>query len=374
MPEAKTIKYVNDKRFDAQLFDGHLRESFAGGRFADHGPAVRRLEARARELLQIGDDFEVIAVNNGGSALHAVVHAVNRVRGRDCTVATQAFTFPCNAQGPCRRPLIVDLDGGFNLDVDDAAMAATSDIVVVTNVFGHLQDLDKVAGRLTALGKFVIFDNAATPCSYKGGVNSCCLADAACVSLHHANALGFGEGGLAIVKGVLAEEIRAVINFGLDADGNYSERGSNFRMSDIAAAAILTYWDMIDLDEMKERHLENYYHLVDLLSQRFEGKALPNHSDDFDFLPSCLPFIFKEPVSGFDSRSLESKKYYRPLLPLERSVELYDRIMCFPVHTRTDELGIGAHRAAKVPRRGRVLPAFAEAIQEGAAHSSRTRL
>lgn len=359
------IKYINNKRFDSEIFNGHLKESFAVGRFADYGPAVQRLEARARDLLQITDDFEVIAVNNGSSAIHAIVHALNRIANRDRRVATQAFSFPCNAQGPCTGAIVADLDGSFNFDVDYAPMVDMADIVIVTNLFGHLQDLDKILGRLKGLGKFVIFDNAATPYSYKSGVNACCLADAACISLHHMKALGFGEGGLAVVKRSLADDVRATISFGINADGRFSEHGSNFKMSDVSAAAILTYWDLIDVDEMKEQYLDNYYQLVDFLSRRFDGKALPNHSDDFDFLPSCLPFIFNEPIQAFNSRTVESRKYYKPLLPLERSNYLYDRIMCFPVHTKIADLGIGTYPVEKTAQRDHVVRARVDAAVGG---------
>ena len=94
------------------------------------------------------------------------------------------------------------------------SLANSGKLFIVTNCFGHLQDLDRILHFLLKYDKLVIFDNAATPYSFYNGVNSCNLGNASFISLHHTKPIGFGEGSLAIVDKHLEEQVRIACNFG----------------------------------------------------------------------------------------------------------------------------------------------------------------
>ena len=90
------------------------------------------------------------------------------------------------------------------------------------------------------------------------GTNSCNLGNASFISLHHTKPLGFGEGGLAIVDKHLEEQVRIACNFGF-VDRKFNERGSNFKISEISAAAILQYWDTFNIDTLKDKILDSLF-------------------------------------------------------------------------------------------------------------------
>ena len=89
-----------------------------------------------------------------------------------------------------------------------------SDTVIVTNIFGHLQNFNEILSKTEGRDKKLIIDNAATPYSFWDGINSCNLGTASYISLHHTKPIGFGEGGLVIIDKKYEEAVRIACNFG----------------------------------------------------------------------------------------------------------------------------------------------------------------
>jgi len=281
-------------------------------------------------MLKISDDKAIIATSSGTTALHAILYAMMRRNNSNMRVCTQDFTFPSNSQGPATGPIITDIDADCNMNLYDEYAHNYGQIYIVTNCFGHVQDLDKVLMYAQEHKKIIIFDNAATPYTFINGINTCNLGHASYISLHHTKHIGFGEGGLAIVNAHLEEDVRIACNFGL-VNGKFNERASNFKMSEIAAAAILQYWDSFDIEELKKKVLDNYFNKLFELNKEYEGTVHPNYSDEEEFLPPCVPFIFNKPTLAEEFPEEDCKKYYHPLRGLPVSKQIYDRIVCFPV-------------------------------------------
>jgi len=112
----------------------------------------------------------------------------------------------------------------------------------------HLQNLNHIESKLQD-SMYLVYDNAATPYSFYEGKNCVNYGVASFVSLHHTKPIGFGEGGLAIIDKKFEKYVRESINFGMDEEKNFTEFGSNCKMSEISAAAILQWWDQFDIDE-----------------------------------------------------------------------------------------------------------------------------
>ena len=328
------IKFIPKKPFDEKVFMKYLNKSVESNQMTNYGPNVQLLEERARKMLKIPEEFDVIATSSGTTALHAVFWAFERQQMKNLNKAVQNYTFPASAQGAMSGATKIDFDIGYNIDLGHSLMQKYSEVICVTNLFGHLQELELVVNRLKAAGKIVIFDNAATPYSFYRGINSCALADGSCVSLHHTKPIGFGEGGLAIIRKEVGKFAREAINFGW-VDGAFNERGSNFKMSELSAAGILQYWDSFDIDEMAKTYRENYFEMTYKLASKYSGNSHPNKSDEEGFFPSNLPFIFSEPILPEQIKAkVEVKKYYQPLQDLPVSVDLYARTLNFPIHEK----------------------------------------
>jgi dTDP-4-amino-4,6-dideoxygalactose transaminase len=322
--------YILNKKLHTDSFVDYLKIAQETNQFSNGGWAVSELETRARKLLKISDDKAIIATSSGTSALHAILYAMMRRNNNNMRVCTQDFTFPSNSQGPATGPIITDIDPNCNMNVLDEYAHNYGQIFIVTNCFGHAQDIDSILMYAQENKKIIIFDNAATPYTFINGINTCNLGHASYISLHHTKHLGFGEGGLAIVNSHLEDEVRIACNFGL-VNGQFNERGSNFKMSEISASAILQYWDSFDIDELQNKLLDNYFSKLFQLNKEHEGIPHPNFSDEDKFLPSCLPYIFDKPTDVQDFPEEDCKKYYHPLRGLSVSKQIYDRIICFPI-------------------------------------------
>lgn len=132
-----------------------------------------------------------------------------------------------------------------------------------------------------------------------------------------------------------------VMNFGYDvpkADVQWQPQGNNHKMSDVSAGFISAYLD--DFPALVQSHARVYEAARALISQLGEERVrfFPNYSEGTPFA-SCIPLLFAAPVSEAmvvrlaSEYAMDLRKYYKALDPLCRvSMDLYDRIVCFPCH------------------------------------------
>ena len=322
------IPFIFKKQLDSDRFNEYLVTANATNQFSNYGYVVRLLEDRARDMLKIDDSKAIIATSSGTSALSAIIYGMMRKDEHKYRVGTQGFTFPSNAIGAAEGAIISDMDARCNMHLDDKYIIENSDLVIVTNIFGHLQDITEVSNKTEHRDKKLIFDNAATPYSFWEGVNSCNLGTASYISLHHTKPIGFGEGGLAIVDKEYEQMVRAACTFGIIEDV-FNEYSGNYKMSELSAAGILQWWDQFNIDNMQSLYAKNYNKLRYEMRHE-EGDYWINHTSDTWF-PTCLPFIFKTAVEDVigEYNDREYKKYYKPLSKnLSMSELMYNNIKC----------------------------------------------
>jgi len=310
--------FIQTKQINSKLFLEYLAMANKTNQFTNGGYAVRQLEQRARTMLQITDNKAVIATNSGTSALHAIILTLNKHLGK-LRLATQSFNFPSAIQGPAKDSKILDFDDSLDIDlsnIDDI------DVLIPTNCFGHLQNIDKIQNK----GKIVIYDNAASPYSFWRGYNSCNYGVASFISLHHTKPLGFGEGGLVIIDSYYEQTVRAIIAFDKQANGSFTRLGNNYKMSELAAAGILQWWDQFDINKLKDMYFTRYITLKESLLNQvnfFKHSAAANEI----FFPNCLPVLYTD-------KNIESKnamKYYKPLDNSKIANDVYNKISCLPL-------------------------------------------
>ena len=319
------IPFVLNKQISYPALTKYLSSAHKTNQFSNYGWAVQELENRARDMLKIDDSKAIIATSNGTTALHAMLWAIFRQDGVQ-RVGTQDFTFPSNSLGPAACPIVTDMLPNLNLNLDDEYIKASS-ALLVTNIFGHLQDFNYIANYNFP---YLILDNAATPYSFWEGTNSCNLGTGSYVSLHHTKPLGFGEGGLAIIDKKYEEQTRIACNFGI-VNYKFNERSGNYKMSEISAAAILQWWDQFDINDLRDKYVDNYYKVKYEMRDE-EGSAWINYGDNDNFFPSCYPFIHEKKIKVEDNKSnYEARKYYKPLRGFPISTELYERILCYAI-------------------------------------------
>ena len=304
----KTINYDN--------FNNYLKQ-IKNNQYSNYGELTKQLEERARTMLRIHEDKAIIATCSGSAALNAIILAIASKHNKIIMPVVQDFTFPCNFQGEAKYARVTDIDENQQMVLPTTLQ---DNMVIATNCFGHLQNLDKLEQERK--NRFLVYDNAATPYSFYNNSNACNYGVASFVSLHHTKHIGFGEGGLVIIDKEYEPFVREVISFG--APG--SRLGGNFKISEIGAAAILQWWDQFDIDKMKTKLNVNYYFKK---YAYLTYKSFTNYGDSI--FPSCFPAISDKPAAAEHFRNEDMRKYYKPLKGFKESSKLYDNIACLPI-------------------------------------------
>jgi len=326
------ISFICDKSrlISIDTVQNYLEESFAINHFANSGPCVSKLEEIAKEKFGILQTKSVIATCSGTSALHALICSL-LITKRCNKFATQSFTFPSSAQQVLNNVEIIDIDkeGGLDLNL----VPQNIECIIVTNCFGHLVNIDKYVEWSQSRGILLIFDNAATPSTYWHGENSLNYGNGAIVSFHHTKPIGFGEGGIIIVDSELEDTVRACINYGYNKkkrDILYNKHGSNFKMSDITAAFILSFNE--SFVKIKSKHEELYLQFINKIKDIDGVKLFPSYAK----VPfsNCLPVLFNKPVQieQFTENGICAHKYYKPLANTPTATSFYERVVCLPLH------------------------------------------
>lgn len=328
------IKWVFNKYINHQKVQELLTLSLQSNQFTNGGPVVKLLEEKIKTLLSIDDDKDIIAVSNGTVAIWVAINSIEFFLNKKLKWATQSFTFPASAQGMLKDVLICDIDEEGGLELTDN-LKDQVDGIIVTNVFGNLVNINKYITWAKTYNKYLIFDNAATSYSFYNGKNSLNYGNAATLSLHHTKPLGFGEGGIVIIDKLFSKYLRQLINFGIDNNAEnpiWHPLGSNYKMSDIAAAYVIQHLE--NFNNIYEKTIE----LINYFKTKISNKIslYPNFSDDSPFL-SCLSCLLPEKdliiEQKLKSLDIYCRKYYKPLIFTPNSTNIYNKILCIPCHS-----------------------------------------
>jgi dTDP-4-amino-4,6-dideoxygalactose transaminase len=325
------VNWLNRKTPDFNRVQSLLDESVRKNHYTNSGPLSKKLEEFLREKLEIDDSKIVRATASGTAALHALVEGMRIHAGKNLKFATHAWTFPSAVIGPLAGTQVVDLDG--NIDIDLAGIPNDVDGIIVTHPFGYLMDVDRLQKWAKKNDKILIFDNAASPLSYKKinkymGSNSLNLCDGSFISLHQTKSLGFGEGGLLVADEKYAEAIDRAMNFGFDIERNWHPNSSNYRMSDISAAFIYDHIER-NFTHITE-HSAKIEETFDKVCRHNDWEKMPNRAGDWCLLNSLVFFTQDKKIKNLDN--FEWKKYYRPIADLPNAQFYYSEVICLPCH------------------------------------------
>jgi dTDP-4-amino-4,6-dideoxygalactose transaminase len=312
------INYIQKKRVNYGAVQEYLKFSKDQNHYTNNGPVKRLLEDKISDLISLPSGKRVLCASNGTTALHAIMCYYDAINsGFKQSWISPAFTFPsCSVNAS--NTTIYDIDKeSYTLREEDGKYSN----VIITNLFGTVIPFK-------GLSTVTIYDNASSFLSKDNdGNNISLMGDMSFSSLHHTKTLGFGEGGFLVLPSELYDEIQRILGFGFNDARDYKELSSNFKMSDTAAAFILQHIDSYNVD----RHLEIQNEFVSRLSGK-ENYELFNYSTGVFY--GNLPILFNKnaEVKYFRDRCIEANKYYKPLKPLHNSIDLYNRIINFPLH------------------------------------------
>jgi dTDP-4-amino-4,6-dideoxygalactose transaminase len=334
------VPWVNYKSIDFDKVQELLSTSIRMNQLTNYGPLVIRLEKFFQNKLSVSSDRCVIATVNGAAAMHALVAGINLCHDKTLCYATQSFTFPCSAQGPLENSKIIDVDADLGLDLTQ--VPPDVDGIIVTNLFGHVVDMNKYVKWAQENQKILLFDNATVTATDYHGKNAVNYGDGCIISLHHTKPIGYGEGGLIVVDRKYEPFIRKCLNFGFSVNqgrATWHRWGSNYKMSEVSAAFILAYLEN-SYDNIVKTHRELYSSFLELIKTVPEVKLFPNYSSNVPFV-NTIPLLFDKPINNdhiyqVELSGITARKYYSPLESTPIAISTYQKILCLPCHCDMD--------------------------------------
>lgn len=312
------INYIQKKKVDYDLVQRYLDISKNVNHYTNNGPVKRLLEDKISDMIGLPENKRVLCASNGTTALHAFMFYCDSIFGSTRKWVSPAFTFPSCSVNESNTDIYDIVSKTYTLD---EYYCRNYDGVIITNLFGTVIPYKNQYG-------ITIYDNASSFMSKdSNNINISLMGDASFSSLHHTKTLGFGEGGFLVLDSYLYDEMQRILGFGFNDSREFKRLSSNFKMSDVSAAFILQHIDNYNI----EKHLAIQGTFVDRLSGKSSYKLF-NYSNGVFY--GNLPIVFdnKIDVKYFRDKGIEANKYYKPLENFANSLDLYDRIINFPLH------------------------------------------
>ena len=207
------VRFVNYPKQYRQLkkeFDGVFEEIMSGGAFI----LRRHLEEFEKRIAAYVGTKHAIGVNTGTDALYLSAHALGFGPGDEVITVSHTFVATIGAIVQCgARPVLVDITGDFNMDVDQIESAITPRTrgIIPVHLNGHACNMDKTTAIAKKYNLKVIEDAAqALGAKYKGK-RCASFGDTGIFSFYPAKMLGTaGDGGMVCTNDdMLARKLRA---------------------------------------------------------------------------------------------------------------------------------------------------------------------
>jgi perosamine synthetase len=235
------------------------------------GPLVKRLEEEFAAL--IGVD-QVVAVNNGTSALIAALAVLDLKPGDEVITSPFTFVATLNAiieSGATARFADIAADD-FNIDPSAAASLVNerTKVLLPVHLYGQCADMIRLCDVASAAGLIVVEDAAQ---AHAARIGDRCAGSwgIGCFSLYATKNLTTGEGGLISTNDAgLADRLRVLRNQGMRQRYVYETAGNNYRLTDLQAAVCLPqlarYSDQVAIRQHNAHRLNSG--LADLIGVR----------------------------------------------------------------------------------------------------------
>lgn len=258
---------------DAAMNEVILNCSFVGG---------KTLEAFERSFAEFCEVPYAVGVGNGTDALQLALMACGVGPGSE--VITVSHTFTATAEAVVNvgaRPVFVDVDDSYTMNVDQAARHITprTKAILPVHLYGQPADMEPLIGLAKKNGLVVIEDAAqAHGARYKGKrVGS--LGDAACFSFYPGKNLGaYGDGGAVVTNNQeIAQSVRMLRDHGRTQKYIHKKTGFNSRLDTLQAAILrVKLGHLEEWNKLRRTHAALYSRLL----SKIPNVALPPNSPD----------------------------------------------------------------------------------------------
>ena len=193
-----------------------------------------------------------VAVNNGTSALHSALLALDIKPGDEILVPSFSFFATCESVSLTgATPVFVDSDyQNFNLDLEDLKSKITknSKAIICVHLYGQSCDMDKLKEIANKYNLYLIEDAAQAHGAEFMNKKVGSFGDFSCFSFYPTKNLGaYGEGGAVLTSNkVHYEKLQSIRNHGSIKQYHHNMIGHNFRMSGFQGAILSVKLDYLD--------------------------------------------------------------------------------------------------------------------------------
>jgi len=213
-----------------------------------------------------------LATNNGTSALHCALFAVDVGPGDEVIVPTYTWLASATPAVACGAvPVFCDIDPQtLTMDPADVARRITprTKAIMCVHLFGHPVDMDRILDLARPRGIAVVEDSShAHGSTYKGQLVGT-IGDIGCFSLQASKAMVAGEGGVLIAKkkdywqrAVCLYDHARIRTLDDEVLSSYGASGLGFKYRMHQLAAVIGKVQLRHLDEVLASRAENLNYL-----------------------------------------------------------------------------------------------------------------
>lgn len=248
------------------------------------GEYIAQFEKKFEKLLAAN---HVITVNNGTSALHLALLALNIGPQDEVIVPGYTFAAPINMTLMVGAvPVYVDVDPNtwcINETKIEAAITERTKAIIPVHIYGNVCNMPCIMDIAQRYKLAVIEDTAEAVFSKWNHQAAGTFGDIGCFSFQATKTLTMGEGGaLSVSNNELAEKARLIRSHGMSGKKRYwhYEIGHNFRLTNYQAALGCSQFEFLDTIILNKKRVEAAYrlrldHLPELKFQEFSSAVDP---------------------------------------------------------------------------------------------------
>lgn len=322
------------------------------------GPEVAAFE---EEFAAKSGVSHAVAVDNGTSALIVALQAAGLTPGAE--VLVPAFTFAATANAVLAanlRPVFVDIDDHYLIDLDDAGskVTARTEGIMPVHLYGLMLDMGACAAFVKRHGLALIEDAAQAHLARRAGVPAGGTGTGA-FSLYATKNMMTGEGGMVTTNDpATADKLRLLRNHGMPKRYHHTTFGVNYRLTDLAAAI-----GRVQLEKLPAANDQRIANAA-ALTERLAGiVTIPTVPDDAHhvFHQYTIQVDDRDRVlDGLRARGVGAEVYYPAAVHHQpaydgyadpddcpKSIEAARSVISLPVHPKVTEADID-HIAASV--------------------------
>lgn len=248
------------------------------------GEYIRRFESEFSTLCQAK---HTITVNNGTSALHLALLALNIRPGDEVIIPGYTFAAPANMVKMMGAiPVFVDVDiNTWCMDASqiESVITPKTKAIIPVHTYGNVCDMKAIMAIAKHHRLSVIEDTAEAAFSLFEDQAAGTFGDVGCFSFQATKTITMGEGGaLVIADDALADRARLIRNHGMQGKKRYwhYDIGHNFRLTNYQAALGLAQLEhiqevIINKDRIMKAYQKRLQSIPGLTFQVFQKGVQP---------------------------------------------------------------------------------------------------